>query len=120
MTGRDLRSIYPWTFRVQQLERKLRDFNAYMVGLRRGQNQTRANIQIVDESGRAVKISPLAAWTMEQVLEYTRANNVPVHPLYAKGYASIGCQPCTRPIESGSACQPKLPSASRAGLGPGR
>ena len=48
-----------------------------------------------------MKISPLADWTTEQVLEYTHTNQVPVHPLYAKGYASIGCQPCTRPIEAG-------------------
>ncbi|MDQ6699091.1 MAG: phosphoadenylyl-sulfate reductase [Acidobacteriota bacterium] len=87
--------------KVRPLERKLSEFKAYMVGLRRGQSDTRANIQTVDESGRAVKISPLADWTAEQVLEYTKTNGVPVHPLYAKGYASIGCQPCTRAIEAG-------------------
>ncbi|MDQ6706142.1 MAG: phosphoadenylyl-sulfate reductase, partial [Acidobacteriota bacterium] len=87
--------------KIRPLERKLRTFKAYMVGLRRGQSDTRAGIQTIDESGPAVKISPLADWTAEQVSEYTRVNQVPVHPLYAKGYASIGCEPCTRSVEAG-------------------
>ena len=87
--------------KVRPLERKLSQFKAYMVGLRCGQSDTRANIQTIDESGPAVKISPLADWTAEQVLEYTQTNQVPVHPLYARGYASIGCEPCTRPIQAG-------------------
>lgn len=87
--------------KVRPLQRKLSEFKAYMVGLRRGQSDTRANIETIDESGPAVKISPLADWTAEQVMDYTQANQVPVHPLYARGYASIGCEPCTRPINAG-------------------
>jgi len=48
-----------------------------------------------------VKLSPLADWSREQVEEYIRANGVPRHPLYEKGYASIGCGPCTRATRAG-------------------
>jgi 3'-phosphoadenosine 5'-phosphosulfate sulfotransferase (PAPS reductase)/FAD synthetase len=48
-----------------------------------------------------LKLSPLADWTAGDVEEYTRAHGLPVHPLYARGYLSIGCAPCTRPVEPG-------------------
>ena len=86
--------------KVRPLERKMEGLDAWVVGLRRSQSEMRgsqAKIQSVD--GR-LKISPLADWTTEQVRDYTTANGVPEHPLYAKGYASIGCAPCTRAIES--------------------
>jgi phosphoadenosine phosphosulfate reductase len=52
----------------------------------------------VDEIDGRVKISPLADWSLEQVDRYLAENRVPVHPLYARGYASIGCDPCTRAV----------------------
>jgi len=48
-----------------------------------------------------VKISPLADWTAGEVEDYIRENHVPVHPLYTRGYASIGCEPCTRALLPG-------------------
>ena len=74
---------------------------AYAVGLRREQNDTRKETLKVDASGPRVKLSPLADWTQEQVRTYLRDHNVPVHPLYAKGYSSIGCGPCTRATQAG-------------------
>jgi phosphoadenosine phosphosulfate reductase len=87
--------------KVRPLERKLKEFKAWAVGLRRSQNDTRAEIRKVDLDASPVKISPLADWTPEQVEEYIRLHNVPRHPLYAQGYSSIGCDPCTRAIEAG-------------------
>ncbi len=93
--------------KVRPLERKLREFKAYMVGLRREQSESRASVEAIDntgaQTGAAVKISPLADWTAAEVLEYTGRNGVPEHPRYAKGYASIGCEPCTRAIRAGEA-----------------
>ena len=43
-------------------------------------------------------MSPLANWSEPDVWHYARANGVPVHPLYDRGFASIGCAPCTRPV----------------------
>jgi thioredoxin-dependent adenylylsulfate APS reductase len=87
--------------KVRPLEAKLKDFRAWAVGLRRSQSETRESLAKVEEVDGRVKLSPLADWTKEQVEQYTRANDVPRHPLYAKGYASIGCGPCTRPTEAG-------------------
>ncbi|MCU1257663.1 MAG: adenylylsulfate kinase / phosphoadenylylsulfate reductase (thioredoxin) [Bryobacterales bacterium] len=87
--------------KVRPLERKLREFQAYLVGLRRDQNETRATLEQIDYDAVPVKVAPLAEWTSAQVEAYTRDNDVPVHPLYAAGYSSIGCEPCTRAIAAG-------------------
>lgn len=87
--------------KVQPLERKLAEFRAWATGLRRDQTQARAAIRKAEEVGGRIKLNPLADWTRAQVDEYTRAHGVPLHPLYARGFASIGCAPCTRAIEAG-------------------
>jgi phosphoadenosine phosphosulfate reductase len=87
--------------KVRPLERKLSTLRAWATGIRRDQSETRAQTPQVELSATPVKINPLADWTAAQVEEYTRANRVPIHPLYAHGYTSIGCAPCTRAIEPG-------------------
>jgi phosphoadenylyl-sulfate reductase (thioredoxin) len=75
--------------------------SAFFTGLRRAQAKSRANIEPFDRSGTQVKISPLVDWTTEDVIRYTREKGLPEHPLYAQGYTSIGCDPCTRPVVAG-------------------
>ena len=87
--------------KVRPLERKLKEFKAWAVGLRRGQSAERESVLKVEETGGRWKLSPLADWSKDQVEEYLRAHNVPRHPLYAKGYTSIGCAPCTRATREG-------------------
>jgi phosphoadenylyl-sulfate reductase (thioredoxin) len=87
--------------KTRALERKLATLRAQVVGLRRSQTRARMNIKKVDLESTPVKISPLADWTRQQVDDYTRRHGVPKHPLYAKGYASIGCAPCTRALLPG-------------------
>jgi len=87
--------------KVRPLDRKLKTLKAWAVGLRRSQNDSRAGVHKVDLDAAPVKISPLADWTPEQVDEYIRRNDVPRHPLYGRGYTSIGCDPCTRAVEAG-------------------
>ena len=84
--------------KVRPLTRKLRTLRAWATGLRRAQSETRAGIAKVEEADGRIKISPLADWSGEQVDAYIREHNVPVHPLYARGYTSIGCAPCTRAV----------------------
>jgi phosphoadenosine phosphosulfate reductase len=88
------------------LARGLKDLAAFFTGLRRAQAKSRASIDVFDRSGGQVsggqvKISPLADWTTEDVLRYTHDNGLPEHPLYAAGYTSIGCDPCTRAVVAG-------------------
>jgi phosphoadenosine phosphosulfate reductase len=83
------------------LARGLKGVAAYLTGLRRAQAKSRAGIEVFDRSAASVKISPLADWTTEDVIRYTHEHGLPEHPLYAAGYTSIGCDPCTRPVEAG-------------------
>ena len=86
---------------VRPLERKLRELRAWAAGLRREQSEERAGVRKVEDTGAVVKLCPLADWNSLEVEAYIQKNNVPVHPLYRLGYASIGCAPCTRAILPG-------------------
>jgi phosphoadenylyl-sulfate reductase (thioredoxin) len=74
---------------------------AILTGLRRDQSESRESVEQIDESGPVVKINPLAYWSDKDIDRYTELHDLPVHPLYAKGYTSIGCAPCTRPTSEG-------------------
>ena len=87
--------------KVRPLRWKLAELKAWASGLRRDQAVSRANVPVADMVDGRLKLNPLALWTAEQVEQYTREHDVPVHPLYAKGYATIGCAPCTRAVEAG-------------------
>jgi thioredoxin-dependent adenylylsulfate APS reductase len=90
--------------KTRPLERKLATLDAWVTGLRRGQNESRARVRKLEidaAHGSIVKLNPLADWTTDQVERYTREHDVPRHALYAAGYTSIGCEPCTRPTQPG-------------------
>ncbi len=89
--------------KIKPLMRATRDLDAWITGLRREQAVTRKNLQTVewDDINKLVKVNPLINWSEQQVWDYVDAHNVPVNPLHKKGFASIGCQPCTRAIEPG-------------------
>jgi adenylyl-sulfate kinase len=88
--------------KVRPLERKLETLKAWATGLRRDQAETRAAVPKVgqDLAGRT-KICPVADWSGARIEEYIAKHDVPVHPLYARGYTSIGCAPCTRAVQPG-------------------
>jgi phosphoadenosine phosphosulfate reductase len=90
--------------KVAPLERALRDVDCWMSGLRRAQSDGRAGTASIERDPRhrdIVKLNPLAAWSDDEVSAYLRGHHVPEHPLYALGYRSIGCDPCTRPVAAG-------------------
>lgn len=90
--------------KVAPLERALEDVDCWMSGLRRGQSTGRSSTPLVqrDERHRGiVKVNPLAAWSIDDVRSYLRQHGVPEHPLYAHGYRTIGCAPCTRAVRPG-------------------
>jgi thioredoxin-dependent adenylylsulfate APS reductase len=102
--GVNFRALCCQIRKIQPMKRALSGLNAYVTGIRRSQTATRADIhkaEIDAEQGGIVKINPLADWTGEQVKDYVREHDLPVHPLFSKGYASVGCEPCTRPIGEG-------------------
>jgi phosphoadenylyl-sulfate reductase (thioredoxin) len=87
--------------KVRPLARKLQEFQAWATGLRREQSETRAEISRVERVEGRIKINPLADWSSADVEAYIGEHDVPVHPLYARGYLSIGCAPCTRAVMPG-------------------
>lgn len=90
--------------RHEPLRRAIKGRKAWMAGLRRSQSETRGEVQKVaidPVHPGIIKICPLADWSFEQLWAYAKDHSVPMHPLYEKGYMSIGCAPCTRPSASG-------------------
>jgi phosphoadenosine phosphosulfate reductase len=78
----------------------LERYDTWFTGLRREQSPSRASLAEVESftlpSGKTLsKISPLARWTTREVWEYAKAHDIPLLPLYDRGYTSIGCEPCT-------------------------
>ena len=85
--------------KVRPLQKKLKHLDAWAVGLRRDQTESRVNVQKIEidkRNGNIYKLSPLADWSEQQIDEYIRRYNVPKHRLFSEGYTSIGCAPCTR------------------------
>ncbi|HEU5354466.1 MAG TPA: phosphoadenylyl-sulfate reductase [Actinocrinis sp.] len=84
--------------KVEPLERGLKPYGAWINGMRREESPSRADIRVVDYDAKRnmVKISPIAAWTQQQVDTYIEENSVLINPLFFDGYTSIGCEPCTR------------------------
>jgi phosphoadenosine phosphosulfate reductase len=99
----DLRKSCCHIRKVEPLNRALSDVSAWVTGQRREQSVTRAELheEERDEPRNIAKFNPLADWTETDVWDYLKAFDVPVNPLHARGYPSIGCEPCTRAVRPG-------------------
>jgi phosphoadenosine phosphosulfate reductase len=88
--------------KVEPLDKAIKGYAAWMSGIRRNQTDFRKSIRIVEEyEGGIYKVSPLANFTSRDAWWYLKEHQIPQHPLFEKGYLSIGCWPCTRPIQAG-------------------
>jgi phosphoadenosine phosphosulfate reductase len=89
--------------KVQPLKRALAGASGWITGLRREQSAGRASVPFAtwDEEFSLIKLNPLADWTVSEVEAYVARHRIPVNPLHAKGFPSIGCEPCTRAIGPG-------------------
>ncbi len=95
--------------KVEPLVRALKPLRAWVTGQRKDQSPgTRADIPVVQQDPSfgapdrpLVKFNPLANWTSKQVWAYIREHDVPYNPLHERGFFSIGCEPCTRPVNPG-------------------
>jgi phosphoadenosine phosphosulfate reductase len=86
--------------KVEPLFAALRGHDTWFTGLRREQAKSRAALEEVEpfsagDGPPLRKVSPLARWTTAEVWAYARAHDIPLLPLYDRGYTSIGCEPCT-------------------------
>lgn len=90
--------------KIAPFEKGLRDYEAWITGVRRNQAQTRQALPYVQKDRETmVKICPLLDWNGKKLWEYAQKHGLPYHPLWEKGYLSIGCSPecCTRPVLAG-------------------
>jgi phosphoadenosine phosphosulfate reductase len=95
--------------KVGPLRRKLATLDAWVTGQRKDQSPgTRVNVPVIQHDAAfstaerpLVKYNPLANWSSARVWEYIRNNDVPYNALHEKGFISIGCDPCTKPVLPG-------------------
>lgn len=96
--------------KVEPLKEMLKGRRAWITAIRRDQSTTRTNTRLVDWDDKfgLVKVNPLARWSARDVWNYIAKHDVPYNPLHDRGYPSIGCVPCTTPVQIG-----ELPRAGR-------
>lgn len=89
--------------KVWPLDKALHGYRAWASGIRRAESTSRADLGPVriDPRRAMLKINPLFAWSDEQVESYASQHGIIVNPLKSIGYTSIGCAPCTRPVNDG-------------------
>lgn len=90
----DIRKVQPYTS-------ALKPYVAHISGRKKFQNDNRANLSFFQQEGEIIRVNPLINWSARELADYVIENDLPRHPLVAKGYPSIGCTPCTSPVKEG-------------------
>ncbi|MBN1877594.1 MAG: phosphoadenylyl-sulfate reductase [Anaerolineae bacterium] len=85
--------------KVEPMQRALVGRRAWISGVRRDQTENRRTMDVLmQQPSGLLKIHPMLNWTQHDIETYRQQHDLPAHPLYEKGYLSIGCLPCTRPV----------------------
>ncbi|MES2340512.1 MAG: phosphoadenylyl-sulfate reductase [Pseudomonadota bacterium] len=87
--------------KVIPLDAALKDFDAWITGRKRFHGGDRLSLPVVEPADGQVKFNPLANWGKTELDAYMAQHDLPAHPLVAQGFPSIGCWPCTKPVEEG-------------------
>lgn len=87
--------------KVLPLDRALEGFDAWITGRKRFHGGDRLSLPVVETADDHVKFNPLANWTKADLDAYLVEHDLPAHPLVEQGFPSIGCWPCTSPVEDG-------------------
>jgi len=85
--------------KVEPIKRAVAEMkvDCWVTGLRCTEGRTRTDFQEVEERDRGlIKLNPILLWYEREVWQYLALHRVPVNPLYARGYRSLGCEPCTQ------------------------
>ena len=101
--SKDARTGCCFVRKVEPLGRALDGASAWVVGLRADQSGQRSSLAPAswDAAHALIKVAPLFDWTRDQVAEACETLAVPVNSLHARGFLSIGCEPCTRAVQPG-------------------
>lgn len=86
--------------KIEPMQQALEELKvtAWIAGLRRGQTAHRASLRHVEVQDGRYKLHPILTWSTQDVHEYLKKHDLPYHPLYEQGYASIGDVHSTRRI----------------------
>jgi len=86
--------------KVEPMERALAGVDVWITGLTRSQSAARSAIRVVEWDWKydLLKVTPLATWDRARVWDYVRSHDVPYNELHERGYPTVGCTHCTRPV----------------------
>ncbi len=87
--------------KTQPMLSALRSLDCWITGRKRGQAETRGDLELFETQDRWIKVNPLMEWGSDEVDAYFETHNLPQHPLKDQGYLSVGCAPCTRAVKPG-------------------
>jgi len=89
--------------KIEPLKRALYGNEIWVTGIRAEQSANREDMHDLeyDASNQLIKFHPIFDWTLEEVKQYIKDNNVVYNTLHDKGFPSIGCAPCTRAVQPG-------------------
>ncbi|MBP7703988.1 MAG: phosphoadenylyl-sulfate reductase [Caulobacter sp.] len=87
--------------KVVPLDKALGEFGGWLTGRKRFHGGDRLRLAVVEDADGQLKFNPLANWGKEDLDAYVAEHDLPAHPLVAQGFPSIGCWPCTSPVEEG-------------------
>ena len=85
--------------KVEPVKRAVEEMRVkcWVTGLRCTEGRTRTDFKEIEERDKGlIKLNPILIWKEREVWQYLALNGVPVNPLYAEGYRSLGCEPCTK------------------------
>ena len=88
--------------KVLPLDAALAGYDAWVTGRKRFHGGDRLRLKVAEEVEGKLKFNPLANWTKGDLDAYVAQHDLPAHPLVAAGFPSIGCWPCTAPVEEGA------------------
>jgi phosphoadenosine phosphosulfate reductase len=85
--------------KTEPLARALAGFDSWITGRKQFHGGQRTRLPLLEyDANERIKINPLYNWSAADVATYCQQNNLPAHPLVSRGFGSIGCRPCTRPL----------------------
>jgi len=89
--------------KIEPLKRALKGNEIWVTGIRAEQSPNREDMHDLewDEGNQLIKFHPIFDWTLEQVKQYIKDNNIVYNTLHDRGFPSIGCAPCTRAVQPG-------------------
>ena len=86
--------------KVDPMREVLAGVDVWITGITRGQSLARADTPLIgwDWQFQLLKISPLALWDRKRIWEYVQSHQVPYNPLHERGFPTLGCTHCTKPV----------------------